>query len=463
MRREDAPMRRRGGGTRGRGAKCGLAQGAGLAGANSAHVVRAGGGTWCGECHVHCWRAPPAAADSTCVQSAQREVPPVISTMSTRINIPPLTRGLLGSLVLFTALNAAARYRSWQVDRTHPVGSREYYAPYLTIVPSESLKYPWVIATSTLIEQNVFGLLFTGTTLFYGGRYLERAWSSTEYLKFISLISVIPNVLAFLIYITLSKLSQNRGLVTTSISGGISIQSAFIVAFKQLVPEHTVSLARGAIRARVKHFPAIFLLANTISGILLGTDTAMVLAWLGFFTSWIYLRFFRISPALTTSSTGEGSLLVGDASDTFSFASFFPDVAQPVISTVTDAIYEVLVAINLCAPFTDEDVDTGNEQAAARGEGGLPSLLNPNSRSAGRGSGGSGGSATREEAERRRQLALRALDERLQAATVKQPTVNQSQSLGETAYEPDLDRRDPVSSTEVERELEPETKEANAN
>jgi hypothetical protein len=53
---------------------------------------------------------------------------------------------------------------------------------------------------------------------------------------------------------------------------------------------------------------------------------------------------------------------------------------------------------------------SGNEQAAARGEAGLPHLLN-NAARGGRGSG------KREEAERRRALALKALDQRLSAAS----------------------------------------------
>ena len=132
--------------------------------------------------------------------------------MPPRINIPPLTRGLLVSLVVLSFLNAGARYRSWQVDRTTSVGSRQYYAPYLTIIPGMSVAYPWVFLTATLAEQNLFGLLFTGVTLFYGGRYLERAWSSTEYMKFIALISGIPNVLTFLIYVSAFVITKDPRL-----------------------------------------------------------------------------------------------------------------------------------------------------------------------------------------------------------------------------------------------------------
>lgn len=199
----------------------------------------------------------------------------------------------------------------------------------------------------------------------------------------------------------------NAPVRNTTISGGIAIQAGFLVSFKQLVPEHTVSLFRGMIKMRVKHFPAIFLLANTVSGVLFVTDTAMYLSWFGFFTSWIYLRFYRRTESLSTSATGEGSYIRGDASDTFAFAHFFPEPIHTPVAKITEEVWKVLLALKVCTPFSDEDVDAGNEQASARAEGGLPSIMNSR--------GGSGG-GRREEAERRRALALKALDQRLQVA-----------------------------------------------
>jgi len=193
------------------------------------------------------------------------------------------------------------------------------------------------------------------------------------------------------------------------IQGSVALQGAFLVAFKQLVPEHTVTILKGIIKIRVKHFPAIFLAANTISGFVIGTDTVLVLAWAGFFTSWTYLRFFKKQADLAGTGTG-GTTVKGDASETFAFAAFWPDVIQPPIAAVADGVYNALVAVHILTPFSADDVETSNVQATARGEGGLPSLLD----SAGRRGGGGG---KREETERRRALALKALDQRLHAAT----------------------------------------------
>ncbi|KAF2839653.1 cytochrome c oxidase subunit I [Patellaria atrata CBS 101060] len=369
--------------------------------------------------------------------------------MAPRMNVPPLTRGILIGLVVLTFANALFRpgYGSWLGSVDASLVKVGHGVPWLSVIPGQSIVYPWTFLTATLVEQNLFALLITGPALFYGGRYLERAWSSQEYAKFMLFIGVIPNILSFALYVFAFVLSRNEAALTTTISGGISIQAAFLVAFKQLVPEHTVSVMRNIIRMRVKHFPAIFLLTNTISGLVFGTETAMFLAWFGFFTAWIYLRFYRRSPTLSAATGGEPETIKGDASDTFAFAFFFPEPLHTPVAGVADRVYDVLVTLRVCTPFSSEDIDASNEQASARADGRLPSLMNSRP-------GRSGG--RREEAERRRALALKVLDQRLGAATSKPiqhpaPAVTTNSigpsMLGETNYEPERHDEDHGSGT----------------
>lgn len=371
--------------------------------------------------------------------------------MALRVNIPPATRTCLITLLTLTLLYNIARWRQIDATEGHPLFTP--VVPYLTLIPSEFYYYPWTLLTATFVEQNIFTMLLNAATLFYGGKYLERAWGSREFAKFILTIAVTPNVTIVPLYLlgTAIRGGSTSGLTqsVTQICGGISIQASFLVAFKQLVPEHTVTIFKGLVKMRVKHFPALFLLLNTISGIVLGTHIAATLAWLGLVTSWTYLRFFKRQPDLTGTST-DGLGIKGDASETFAFACLFPDVIQPPISFVSEQVYSLLVALKVCTPFSEEDIASGNQQVLARGEAGLPSLLN-NQR------GGMRGAAKREEAERRRALALKALDQRLQAAAVgrahspsllNQQGSSQTQTatpavaagqgmLGETSYTPD--------------------------
>ncbi|KAJ5259563.1 hypothetical protein N7478_012544 [Penicillium angulare] len=370
--------------------------------------------------------------------------------MPLRVSIPPATRTFLVGLLALSVLYNIARWRG--LDYTSGAVQTTPLIPYLTLVPSRFFFYPWTLATSTFVEQNIFTVLLNAATIFYGGKYLERAWGSREFSKFVAAVTLIPNAVIIPIYLIWGAApgQNNRGL--TQICGGVAIQGSFLVAFKQLVPEHTVAIFKGLIKMRVKHFPALFLLLNTLSGIIIGTDTAAILAWLGLLTSWTYLRFYKQQPDLTGTSTN-GLGINGDASETFAFACLFPDVMQPPIAFVADQVYALLVAIKILRPFSEHDIASGNQQVLARGEAGLPILLGSQ-----RGSG-SGARGKREEAERRRALALKALDQRLQAAsvgrvqassaTLAEPSSSQSRSttpaqsasgqtmLGGTNYNPD--------------------------
>jgi len=110
--------------------------------------------------------------------------------MPPRLNIPPVTRAVLIALLLQSVLSAAIRYRQWTANA-------EIVIPYLTLIPQLSLIYPWTFLTTTLVESNVFTLGIAGSTLYYGGRYLERAWSSRELAKFLLITALVPNALTF--------------------------------------------------------------------------------------------------------------------------------------------------------------------------------------------------------------------------------------------------------------------------
>jgi len=101
-------------------------------------------------------------------------------------------------------------------------------------------------------------------TLLYAGRYLERAWSSREYVKFLAVCTIVPNLLAFgacvlmyyafgsasVLYFPHSRRQTDDRFM--NISGLAGLQIAYLIAFKQLVPERTVTLFRSPLKMRVK-------------------------------------------------------------------------------------------------------------------------------------------------------------------------------------------------------------------
>ncbi|CAG9939010.1 unnamed protein product [Clonostachys rosea f. rosea IK726] len=308
--------------------------------------------------------------------------------MPPRINIPPVTRALLIALLFQSILSAAIRYRQW-------TGTADILIPYLTLVPQLSIIYPWTFLSTSLVEGNVFTLGIAGATLFYGGRYLERAWSSRELAKFLALVTLIPNFLTFLVLVFFFTLTRDERWTLTIIAGTIPIQISFLVAFSQLIPAHTVTLFRGILSLRVPRFPLVYIGLVTLLALTpLLTTASMWLALFGFVTSWTYLRFYKtVFPDLESS---QAASLRGDASETFAFAEFFPHPVKPFVATYSDLVFQTLVAMRICTPFSQADV------SAARGDSFLQ-----------RGTPGS----ARAEAERRRAIALKALDQRLHAAS----------------------------------------------
>ena len=135
--------------------------------------------------------------------------------MAPRINLPPVTRALLGALLFQSLLSAAIRYRQWS-EHTHVV------IPYLTLVPQLSLVYPWTFLSTTLVENNVFTIAIGAATLYNGGRYLERAWSSAELAKFMAIVSLISNLATFLVMILFFSVTKSERFTYVGITCGLA-------------------------------------------------------------------------------------------------------------------------------------------------------------------------------------------------------------------------------------------------
>ena len=184
----------------------------------------------------------------------------------------------------------------------------------------------------------------------------------------------------------------------TTIAGTVPLQISFLVAFSQLVPAHTVTLFRGLLSLRVPRFPLLYIGIVTLLCLTpILSSSHFFLALFGLLTSWTYLRFYK--PVFPDLDTSQPSSLRGDASETFAFAEFFPGPVRPFVAAFSSQVFDVLVAMRICTPFSAADMST------ARGDNSFVQR-------------GAPGSA-RAEAERRRALALKALDQRLHAATAQ--------------------------------------------
>lgn len=255
--------------------------------------------------------------------------------------------------------------------------------PFLTIVPDSPLYLLWTVLTASFVSSNIVSLVASLATIFFGGKYLERVTSSREFAKLLMVTVLIPNTILLSTVLALSGLTQQESWLHLSIFGATAVQAGIIVAFKQQIPEHTVSIYKSPAKIRVRHLPILFVLATVLSIPVLGY-IQMLQALLGFFSSWIYLRFYK------TSSPDLGAPMMslrGDASETFALSQFFPEALQPSVDRIANLGYDVFLSVGILKPFSsvfEESNELGRRSA--------------------------GPVVGRAEAERRRTVALKALD-----------------------------------------------------
>lgn len=89
--------------------------------------------------------------------------------------------------------------------------------------------------------------------MLFCGKYLERAWGSRELLKFVIITAVLSNVVTwFGILLSYYLSGDDMFLYQVQINGMSGVFSAFLVAFKHLIPEHRIAIMGGKVSIRVK-------------------------------------------------------------------------------------------------------------------------------------------------------------------------------------------------------------------
>ncbi|ORY80906.1 eukaryotic integral membrane protein-domain-containing protein [Protomyces lactucae-debilis] len=312
--------------------------------------------------------------------------------------IPIVTKAVCAATLALSLFSWLLRYRHWASTGDEETRTDAGIVKYVTLVPASSFYLPWTLITNQVVSSNLVTLVISFAVLLLGGRYLERAWSSRELAQFYLIVGLSTSISMYIGLVFLSGLTRDTAYIHYAIYGSSGLQAAILVAFKQLVPEHTVTLFKDRIKIRVRHIPAIYLLCTSILALLLGHFQTIPTAITGFFASWVYLRFYKPAPPdLAAHSVS----LHGDASETFRLSGFFPDFAHGQIDYISDKVFDLLVSLGICIPFGDQ------EERNDYGHRTTPNVAN------------------RAEAERRRALALKALSTRSQAKQEAEMMLNE--------------------------------------
>lgn len=316
-----------------------------------------------------------------------------VFSLSTLVqNTPPATRALTATLLALSSLLFILRLRTGLGFST----ASAVQFPWLVIVPGSSFWYPWTLIVSSFCESSIFEFLVSIVSLPLAGRYLERQWGGLELVKFCIVVLVGSNLIAWGLQLLLFVVFRDEALIFRIQFHGLqALQTGFLVAFTQLIPEHQVQILRGAVKLRVRDLPMLYVTVSNIA-CLFGQTSPWILIQFGWLLSWAYLRFIKLNE----------SGYKGDRSEAFAFINWFPPFAHPVVQVISNTLFAVFCKVGIVQPwsggdYTDLEASLNDGQSPAQG-------------------------SARAEAERRRAMALKALDQRL---TANKPTGSRTSTL----------------------------------
>lgn len=309
-----------------------------------------------------------------------------------RSSVPPVTKLFLALLVSCSLITFVLRYSTYlhivtsethDQDHVHLIGEdqaasdnensvptpQELYVPLLALVPGQTslIKMPWVLFTTSFIEDGVLSFALCFFLILYTGRYIEVLWGPREFFAYLASNILISNAIAYSYYSF--KLSVDDSLPISPITGSSALIISLLVAIKQRIPNHYLLFLNGFIRLRVSLVPFFVLSTGLIFSFITSNTYYHVinqLAWLGFIISWVYLRFLKeggsgrqLSLLPITESGNPTILIKGDRTGQFALSTFFPRPLSFIVAFISDKIFQVFVTLKL---LNHGDFTSNNEE-----------------------------------------------------------------------------------------------------
>ncbi|KAI0462246.1 hypothetical protein LJB42_004334 [Komagataella kurtzmanii] len=280
---------------------------------------------------------------------------------------------------------------------------KDIVIPMLELVPKTSFIFPWTFITGAFTDVNIIQFLIGAANIFFGTAYTEKQWNLEENVDGIQFFSAgfsetityllvsafFTNLFTCLIKVIVATASSSYDPLVPVNHGSFVFLMPFLVVLKQYSPEHQVKF----LNLRVKQIPFIVLVLSLFISIVLQKLTPFLPIWNSFLVSWTYLRFYqRLNVINDVLPDNTKNSIQGDASDTFNFMQFFPAPLHKYLKPLCRIFYHLLILFGLIKGFNDDERESGNLRSIRR--------INKTSQS-------------RDIAERRRQVALKVLEERL--------------------------------------------------
>ncbi|KAL8567482.1 hypothetical protein ACOMHN_010073 [Nucella lapillus] len=214
--------------------------------------------------------------------------------------------------------------------------------PYITVTPGYVLPpnaRVYSFFMFCFVELHFWHVLADAAVVVLCGKLLEPMWGAPDMLLFFVVVNLGVGLMTALSYFAAYLVSLNEDyLFDVHIYGLAGYIAGFCVAVKQVMPDHcVVTMPFGKLRN--SHIP-LSLLTITILLRLVGAlpgPYPVMFGW-GIMVSWVYLRFYQ------KHTNGNR----GDMGENFTFSSFFPGQLQPVVGLVSNTVFSFLVRVKVC-------------------------------------------------------------------------------------------------------------------
>eukprot|EP01065_Artemidia_motanka_P027658 TRINITY_DN32850_c0_g1_i1.p1 TRINITY_DN32850_c0_g1~~TRINITY_DN32850_c0_g1_i1.p1 ORF type:complete len:361 (+),score=107.03 TRINITY_DN32850_c0_g1_i1:84-1085(+) len=282
----------------------------------------------------------------------------------------------------------------------------------LAFVPAFTLTvhfYVWNLVTGFLVESSALTAVLAAVCIWCNGQMAEEIWGRFEMVRFVVVVSFATHITVFG-YALFRYITGTEGVFYQSFCGALGLAQAVLVAQAQLRPDEqpvpSVPIRWKSAPLIVACIAAVWEVAYPTHipteseigvGMPLFRGTDLFHAFLSPWFAWVYLRFFQ--------KTTVGQQIPGDVSESFALKTFFPTPIQPAVGAAASAVFSVVSVTGFGAAL--------REAAAARAGFDDFAMMEGPHVSAEQALTAMGTSAS--VADRRRQIALAALQERLES------------------------------------------------
>jgi len=279
----------------------------------------------------------------------------------------------------------------------------------------------WTILTYPFVETNFISFLINLAVLLASVKIVESNMSGlSSFLIFFSIVTSVSGLVTFFNYLFAYIFTFNISyLFDVHIYGLYSYIGAALVSFKQSRGDQMVI---GSIGLCIKNLPLVYVCFLVFMKLVHMTTAAPVLLGLnGIIVAWVYLRFYQ------SHSKGRG-----DQAAHFAFKTFFPKPMHGPVGVISNWVYKLLLLLKIC------------RKTSYRYDVGAPSKFTITL---------SGADAF--DAERRRNKAIKALDERLQKQDQLMVSEDWPDIEGDDEETPEVQEKAEEKSVNIE--IEPPT------